>query len=522
MRFEGSSHRHQQFFSMRLFLSFMQKESNSELIDSNRIRVLPYHTLPSKNQDMPLLSDDEYDTPNNGATKKAKNEKWKRNAVGEVCPKPVPRWTEVEVLQLQKAIDEACARYQISAAEDLFGGGGRKKGHSDLWYEVANEFLHRPVESVYKKACREFQLKSRRSGPWTNEECQQLLELVLRHGTKWAMIAKLLNRTADGCADKYRLCHKNFDLGPWGDADVQKLKNIVAEYENEEVIPWSTISKRMGSRPRTSCYQKWLHLIHKGEVNAPSSIRAATSNSEPSPTTRTTARQASTPKSQETITPQLRRIYASLDDLFVQSDLNTITTKEIMKILEGKFDMSFPEKTRKLIKKRLRQLVTGKITPSSRRRQSRAGNATAAASTGTNPKDIEAAMDHTDTQSTGDSDADEPRQTNSKKIVTSTKEGVDDESEYNREEIDQGTTGTPNTKRTSEVTMQDVSNVVMSLLKDAPERRMKEKSLRHEIETKLHLESKSAKKWMKKLLRSSEQRTLKLDGKMVFMAGAES
>ena len=40
--------------------------------------------------------------------------------------------------------------------------------------------------------------------------------------TKWAMITKLLNLKTDGCADRYRLCHKNFDLGPWGDADVQK------------------------------------------------------------------------------------------------------------------------------------------------------------------------------------------------------------------------------------------------------------------------------------------------------------
>ena len=42
------------------------------------------------------------------------------------------------------------------------------------------------------------------NGPWTEAETDTLLSYIEKHGRKWAMIARKMNRTAENIRDKYR------------------------------------------------------------------------------------------------------------------------------------------------------------------------------------------------------------------------------------------------------------------------------------------------------------------------------
>ena len=57
------------------------------------------------------------------------------------------------------------------------------------------------------------------------------------------------------------------------------------------------------------------------------------------------------------------RLFLSLDNLYLHADINSVTVKDIIEALEAEFEISFDRKVRKLIKKRLTNLIAGKVAP---------------------------------------------------------------------------------------------------------------------------------------------------------------
>jgi len=111
-------------------------------------------------------------------------------------------------------------------------------------------------------------------GPWTDEECQTLIELVAKLGKKWSVIQNKMQRSADSCRDKYREYSDEFIKGRWKDEEADMLQLVVREHlqvdhsvplrtlgkmvrDQNIQIPWSVVSKKMNRRSRLSCFKKW-------------------------------------------------------------------------------------------------------------------------------------------------------------------------------------------------------------------------------------------------------------------------
>jgi len=111
-------------------------------------------------------------------------------------------------------------------------------------------------------------------GAWSEEETNELLLLVIKHGKKWSEIQSKLNRSADSCRDKYREFHMDYTKGKWGDEESRELENHVRKFlkvgqdlsleqlgkladEDSANVPWSVISQKMKNRSRLSCFKRF-------------------------------------------------------------------------------------------------------------------------------------------------------------------------------------------------------------------------------------------------------------------------
>lgn len=197
--------------------------------------------------------------------------KWSKNGYGEPCPRSGGKFTKEETETVRSAVEEFCAIKQITTAR-LCSECDHKAELKGAWMEIAKRLPHRTVQSVYRHGLR--QLHPFKRGPWTEQEQQVLLDLVARMGKKWSAIQSKLNRSADSCRDKYREMSTEYIKGRWKEGETEILKRLIREHLRADpnadirelgkmaelegiIIPWSTISKRMGKRSRLSCFKKW-------------------------------------------------------------------------------------------------------------------------------------------------------------------------------------------------------------------------------------------------------------------------
>ena len=197
--------------------------------------------------------------------------KWSKNGYGEPCPRSGGKFTKEETETVRRAVEEYCAMKQITTAR-LCSECDHKAELKGAWMEIAKRLPHRTVQSVYRHGLR--QLHPFKRGPWTEQEQQVLIDLVGRMGKKWSAIQSKLNRSADSCRDKYREMSSEFVKGRWKEGETEILKRLIREHLRADpnadikelgkmaeqqgiIIPWSTLSKRMGKRSRLSCFKKW-------------------------------------------------------------------------------------------------------------------------------------------------------------------------------------------------------------------------------------------------------------------------
>lgn len=214
----------------------------------------------------------------------AAENKWSKNGYGMPCAPPASggKFSPEETATVRAAIKEYCAAKNITTAR-LCSECDHKAELKGAWMAIAQRLPHRTVQAVYRHGLR--QLHPFRRGPWTDEECKTLVDLVAKMGKKWSAIQSKLSRSADSCRDKYREMSKDYIRGRWKEGETEILKRLVREHLRVDpnadvkelakmvsregiVIPWSIISKRMGKRSRLSCFKKWQKLTGQDETGS--------------------------------------------------------------------------------------------------------------------------------------------------------------------------------------------------------------------------------------------------------------
>ncbi|KRX03138.1 Homeodomain protein [Pseudocohnilembus persalinus] len=71
------------------------------------------------------------------------------------------------------------------------------------WTQIASVLPDRSVQSCHNVIRRQYN-QNNYKGKWSEEEVEELIDLVELHGRKWEKIGELIGRTAGNCRDKYK------------------------------------------------------------------------------------------------------------------------------------------------------------------------------------------------------------------------------------------------------------------------------------------------------------------------------
>ncbi len=131
--------------------------------------------------------------------------------------------------------------------------------HGDQWAEIAKEMsgrTHTQCSQRYKRTLNPA-IKQRK---WTKEEDEQLKNLVDQHGKKWVKIAKeMSNRTGKQCWQHYtRALNPAIKQGKWTEGENEQLKNLVDQYGEK----WAKIAKEMPGRTDRQCRQHYTQTLN--------------------------------------------------------------------------------------------------------------------------------------------------------------------------------------------------------------------------------------------------------------------
>ncbi len=144
------------------------------------------------------------------------------------------KWTEEEDEQLKNLVDQYGEKWTKIATEMR----GRTNNQCNQHY---NSILNPAIKQ----------------GKWTEEEDEQLKNLVTQHGEKWTEIAKkMLGRTDLQCSQHYRTLNFAIKQGKWTEEENEQLKNLVDQHGEN----WVEIAKDMPGRTNIQCSHYYRNL----------------------------------------------------------------------------------------------------------------------------------------------------------------------------------------------------------------------------------------------------------------------
>ena len=167
------------------------------------------------------------------------------------------------------------------------GGRGAKLNESErkAFLEISKDFPTRNPKQIYGFATRYYDPNNHK-GKWSEEEKEQLADLVELKGEKWTEIGEILERAGASCRDKWRSMRDKYQRGDWTPEELSQLKQLVNEQlaargaapgrgpgEGNEHLPvrdninWKAISLKLKTRSENTCCQKW-YLIAPDSVAA--------------------------------------------------------------------------------------------------------------------------------------------------------------------------------------------------------------------------------------------------------------
>ncbi len=202
---------------------------------------------------------------------------WYRNGYGIRLPHPDHSpFTTHESNLIRQAILNYCDKHNVSHDQLCSEVDVRSDALRGAWVSIAQTFTNRTVQSVYRHGLRIMHPYKR--GSWEESEVTLLQLLVKKHGKKWSMIQNELHRSSESCRDKYReIGMGNFSKGAWDDEESDKLEKCIREVaklgdnvtmkdiakrikDNQCAVSWMDVSEKMKTRPRLSCYKRFLFL----------------------------------------------------------------------------------------------------------------------------------------------------------------------------------------------------------------------------------------------------------------------
>lgn len=199
-----------------------------------------------------------------------------------------------EIAQVTGAIEEFRMEHQMNQFDLnvlIHTNPKYRKGMpQDLWSRVENACPTRPRGKLMAWSRHQFHNFVGR-GKWTEEQDDELRQMVRMHGKKWAVIGKLINRHQDDIRDRWRnylVCSDNLKTMHWSDDETTKFIGIVTEsllvaekmreedpdneslraLSNEELIDWGFVSEKMDfTRNRLQCQEKWKRLRNTNKLD---------------------------------------------------------------------------------------------------------------------------------------------------------------------------------------------------------------------------------------------------------------
>ncbi|KAK6518972.1 RNA polymerase I enhancer binding protein [Arthrobotrys megalospora] len=183
---------------------------------------------------------------------------------------------------------------------------GNERHKTDFWNILMTNLPLRPRHSLHSHVKRMFHEFDER-GKWTEEQDDELRDLVAQKGTKWSVIGNIIHRMPEDCRDRWKnyvVCGEKRRKSYWDDDETEKLVGILddvlailvadheekgtlvleaAEGESEEEraarlekekgyhreeIDWPIVSERMGyTRSRMQCLWRAKGLWEKADTS---------------------------------------------------------------------------------------------------------------------------------------------------------------------------------------------------------------------------------------------------------------
>lgn len=184
------------------------------------------------------------------------------------------RFSDSEKLLAMKLTTKFCQeqnmtleRFKTIFFDDMGTENGHQNRLSNFFVDVSQHFGGRPVVAVYDFLKRLYHPGNHR-GTWTAEDDQILLREYQKHGPKWTLIGKELNRLGINCRDRYNIKWKHEGKtvnGPWITEEDDKLSVAIKDsIEASGTISWLWISEEcVKTRTPLQCVNRWKILKDK-------------------------------------------------------------------------------------------------------------------------------------------------------------------------------------------------------------------------------------------------------------------
>nr|GLL37905.1 cyclin-D-binding Myb-like transcription factor 1 [Ipomoea trifida] len=142
------------------------------------------------------------------------------------------------------------------------------------WKVIGAAIPYRPYLSVYQRAQTLFRRSENRK--WSEEEKALILEHVKLNGNKWKSLADKLGRYGGNVRETWRrICLPNLKKGPWSQDECQNLFDLVNTdlqlrvFEEKrsrhgmlrDNICWTAISNKLSTRNNPQCCRKWYYNL---------------------------------------------------------------------------------------------------------------------------------------------------------------------------------------------------------------------------------------------------------------------
>ncbi|KAJ4291380.1 hypothetical protein N0V88_005973 [Collariella sp. IMI 366227] len=192
------------------------------------------------------------------------------------------RLTTREQNQIVRAVervreDESFSQEEINQIIHENPQANGKAVHHRLWSAIQDACPSRPRRKL-KEWCRQRFHNFVGRGAWTQEQDDELANLVEVHGKKWSLIGGLINRHQKDARDRWRnylVCRESVKMSAWSEEEEQHLRDAVenaiekirasqsadASKAPEELVNWLDISETLDrTRSRLQCMEKWRRM----------------------------------------------------------------------------------------------------------------------------------------------------------------------------------------------------------------------------------------------------------------------